>query len=169
MRVLILVLTLIIPSISHSELNIEWNHYAWIPVISKHTATEDEFEEFNPGIGIQSFVNESPVFLAAGVFDNSFDSRHSKDEFGNHRDITYFVGIGLEYLGKYLGVGGVGGLNIGYPFPVFVAPYLRLGSRDWLVQSQLMILPLKLVDENSPNVFGLSFTVNLGKILDVRW
>ena len=168
MRALILVLALIIPSTSHSGLNIEWDHYAWIPIASKHTATEDEFEEFNPGIGIQSFVNESPVFLAAGVFDNSFDSRHSKDEFGEHHDISYFVGIGLEYPGKYVGIGGMGGLNLGYSFPAFFAPYLRLGSRDWLIQSQLMILPLNLVDESSPNVFGLSFTVNLGKIFDVK-
>lgn len=150
--------------ISSAKAELEFDHYAWLSIGSKHTGVDVEYEEFNPGIGIQSFLQDTPFFLAAGAFDNSFDSRHSKEEFGNTSDITYFAGMGLEYQGKYLGPGYVVGVATGYPFPLFVTPYIRLGSREWIIQTQISVLPLNLISESDPNVYGLSFTINLAKI-----
>lgn len=161
----IILLVFILASMPASaDLNLEFEHYGWISVASKHTATDVKYEEFNPGLGIQSFLKDTPIFFAAGVFDNSFDSSHSKEDFGKTSDITFFIGGGLEYQGEYIGPGYIVGLAKGYPLPYFITPYLRLGSREWIVQTQLVALPLNLVDESQPNIFGLSFTVNLGEL-----
>lgn len=122
---------------------------------SYHFNRNEENCEFNPGLGIQYYLDDYDFleddYVAAGVYKNSPCRTAAYGFYGVETDTS-----------KWYGVGIAGGLVSGYTqedfstAPVVAYPYFRLGARRHRVNARLVVLPVP------DGLVGLAVNIKLG-------
>ena len=123
---------------------LDWGLENWgvqFNIASYHPNTSEDYNEFNPGIGLEYYLEH--FFLTAGYFYNSLDKN------------SFYAGIGKEFAwGTHLsfGVGGTAGVVTGYESgqePTLAAlPYLFI-TKDRLTLKAYYIPEVGRVDDDA--------------------
>lgn len=89
-----------------------------LPGISYHADRSRDWNETNPGVGIERSLSDT-TSATAGQYLNSYD-----------RTTFYAGGIWRPLQTRYVRAGLFAALATGYPSPILVAPTLNIGTPD---------------------------------------